>query len=225
MTMVDRWIGRVLDRIDSIGIGDETAIVFTTDHGFNFGERGGQFGKMIAGEAERGERRWLRSPLHREIVEIPMLISIPGVEPRQEHRLSGAIDVAPTIADMFGIEAQEWMQGRSLLDYVTDADAAEDEIIVSAMPLGVPGRASVSVVDDVTRSIVEWQPITVTVGKWVLLFATWDDPIELYDSAADPDWLHNLADVQPDMVRDIHAKMVAELRRIGTNDEQLEARS
>jgi arylsulfatase A-like enzyme len=139
--------------------------------------------------------------------------------------LSGAIDIAPTIADLFGIEAQEWMHGRSLLDYVRATDAPADEVIVSAMPLGVPGRASVSVVDDVTRSVIEWQPITVAAGNWVMLFATWDDPIELYDTAADPDWTGNIADTHPDIVRELHAKMVAELRRAGADAEQLEARS
>jgi arylsulfatase A-like enzyme len=224
MTMVDRWIGRLLDRIESMGLLDDTAIVFTTDHGFNFGERGGQFGKMVAGPAEDGERRWLRSPLHKEIVEIPLLISIPGEAPRSENRLSGAIDIAPTVADLFGIEKQAWMHGRSLLDYVRSDDAPADDVIVSAMPLGVPGRASVSVVDDVTRSVIEWQPITVASGRWVMLFATQDDPIELYDVEADPDWHSNVVDDHPDTARDLHAKMMAELRTAGADDEQLEAR-
>ena len=224
MSMVDRWIGRLLDRIDTMGLSDETAIIFTTDHGFNFGERGGQFGKMVAGPAERGERRWLRSPLHKEIVEIPLLVSIPGVEPRVEERLSGAIDMAPTVADLFGIEKQDWMHGRSLLEYIQSPDALEDDVIISAMPLGVPGRAAVSVVDDITRSVTEWQPITVASGDWVLLFATWDDPIELYDVKADPDWLTNVAEDHADVVQALHAKMLAELVKAGADEEQLEAR-
>ena len=225
MTMVDRWIGRLLDRIDSIGLLEDTAIMFTTDHGFNFGERGGQFGKMIAGPAERGERRWLRSPLHKEIVEVPLLISVPGEAPRTELRLSGAIDIAPTIANLLGVEKQEWMLGRSLTDYIESEDAPEDEVIISAMPLGVPGRASMSVVDDVTRSVIEWQPITVASGEWVMLFATWDDEIELYNVANDPDWQHNVAAAEPDVIKALHAKMIAELKRSGADEEQLQARS
>ena len=224
MTMVDRWIGRVLDRIDSMGLGDDTAIMFTTDHGFYFGERGGQLGKMIAGPPEKGERRWLRSPLHSEVTDIPLFLHIPGEEPREETRLSSAIDIAPTLAGLFGLDKQEWMLGRSLLDYVDSADAAEDEIAISAMPLAVPGRASVSVVDDVMRGVVEWQPITATSGNWTLLFATWDDRIELYNTAQDPSQAVNVAADNPQVVRDLHAKLMAELVRAGADDEQLDAR-
>ena len=116
------------------------------------------------------------------------------------------------------------MLGRSLLDYVDSADAAEDEIAISAMPLAVPGRASVSVVDDVMRGVVEWQPITATSGNWTLLFATWDDRIELYNTAQDPSQAVNVAADNPQVVRDLHAKLMAELVRAGADDEQLDAR-
>jgi len=33
-TLVDRWIGRLLDRVDDLGLRENTAIIFTSDHGF-----------------------------------------------------------------------------------------------------------------------------------------------------------------------------------------------
>ena len=225
LTMVDHWIGRLLDRIDSMGLSNDTAILFTTDHGFYFGERDGQLGKMIRGpSSEDGEHRWARSPLHAELTDVPLFIHIPGKTARDEIRLSSAMDIAPTITALFGIEDQDWMLGRSLLDYVASEDAPAQDIAISAMPLGVPGRASVAVVDDVTRGIVEWQPITATSGDWTLLFATWNDPIELYNIAADPRQLDNVADGSPDIVRDLHSKLMAELVRAGADEEQLAAR-
>ena len=224
LTMVDRWIGRLLDRIDSMGLSGDTAILFTTDHGFYFGERGGQLGKMIRGPSDDGEHRWLRSPLHSELTDIPLFLYIPGEPARDETRLSSAMDIAPTLAALFGIDKQEWMLGRSLLDYVESEDAPEREVAISAMPLGVPGRASVSVVDDVTRGIVEWQPITVTSGDWTMLFATWDEPIELYNTLTDPAQRDNVVEEHPDEVRNLHTKMMSELVRAGADEEQLEAR-
>jgi len=46
ITMVDRRIGRLLERVESLGIAEQPAVLFTTDHGFYFGEFG-IFGKTV----------------------------------------------------------------------------------------------------------------------------------------------------------------------------------
>ena len=45
ITMVDRWFGLLLDRLKTLGLYDDTAILFVSDHGFYFGEFG-IFGKI-----------------------------------------------------------------------------------------------------------------------------------------------------------------------------------
>jgi len=40
VTLVDRWVGYLLERVESLGLMDNTAIFFTTDHGFYLGEHG-----------------------------------------------------------------------------------------------------------------------------------------------------------------------------------------
>jgi arylsulfatase A-like enzyme len=37
---MDDWLGRLLERLDTAGILDDTAVIFTSDHGENFGEGG-----------------------------------------------------------------------------------------------------------------------------------------------------------------------------------------
>lgn len=49
ITMVDRWIGHLLNGIEKTGLTEETIIVFTTDHGFYFGEHE-QIGKATKKE-------------------------------------------------------------------------------------------------------------------------------------------------------------------------------
>ena len=44
--MVDTWIGYLLRMVENMGLTENTAIIFTSDHGFYFGEHGGLFGKM-----------------------------------------------------------------------------------------------------------------------------------------------------------------------------------
>src|SRR3712207_9358838 len=39
VTMVDFWIGRLLAKLDALGLRDNTVVLFTSDHGFYFGER------------------------------------------------------------------------------------------------------------------------------------------------------------------------------------------
>ena len=46
ITMVDTWFGYFLRRLENMGLMENTAIIFTSDHGFYFGEHGGLFGKM-----------------------------------------------------------------------------------------------------------------------------------------------------------------------------------
>jgi hypothetical protein len=47
ITMVDTWLGYLLRRVENMGLMENTAVIFTSDHGFYFGEHGGLFGKMV----------------------------------------------------------------------------------------------------------------------------------------------------------------------------------
>jgi arylsulfatase A-like enzyme len=48
VTMVDTWVGYLLRQLENMNLMDKTAIIFTTDHGFYFGEHDGLFGKSVA---------------------------------------------------------------------------------------------------------------------------------------------------------------------------------
>ena len=63
VTMVDTWVGYLLRLVENMGLMENTAIIFTSDHGFYFGEHGGLFGKMtLARQADgtlyEGGDRW-----------------------------------------------------------------------------------------------------------------------------------------------------------------------
>src|SRR5699024_12199046 len=40
ISMMDKYIGKILDQLDELGIADNTIVVFTTDHGYFFGQHG-----------------------------------------------------------------------------------------------------------------------------------------------------------------------------------------
>jgi arylsulfatase A-like enzyme len=69
VTMVDRWIGFLLDRIATLDLLKNTAIIVTSDHGYYLGEH-----RYTGKTLQRGDlMQWL--PLYGEIARIPLLVS------------------------------------------------------------------------------------------------------------------------------------------------------
>ena len=96
----DQQIGRILQELQDEGLLDTTIITLVSDHGEGFGEWG-----FIGHGLD----------LYDESMRVPMLISVPGVEPRDIVDTVGAIDLTPTILDLLGLPQPESMQGYSLL--------------------------------------------------------------------------------------------------------------
>ncbi|MGD2174149.1 MAG: sulfatase [Candidatus Brocadiaceae bacterium] len=98
---LDHWLGVLLDFLRSGGGRDETALVFTSDHGEAFLEHG-QYG--------HGEF------LYEEFLRVPLMVRAPGLEPRREPGPASLLDVAPTLCTLAGVEPSPTFEGRSLLD-------------------------------------------------------------------------------------------------------------
>ncbi|KKL27944.1 hypothetical protein LCGC14_2380100, partial [marine sediment metagenome] len=67
--LIDQQMGRILAALDSLGLAENTFIIFTSDHGVYFGEHGGLFGKQMSLKSKkipykfRSIHKWIRSPL------------------------------------------------------------------------------------------------------------------------------------------------------------------
>jgi arylsulfatase A-like enzyme len=225
-TMVDRWVGRLLERLESLGVAEETAVLFTTDHGFHFGEHGGLFGKMIRHETwVQGRPSWARSPLYEDIAHIPLLVHVPGLAPRRLPRLTSAIDLMPSILDLLGVPAPEGLplHGRSFVPALEGDGAPGHDIVVTTMPLANPGE-SVRVVDSVLRGVTEFQPATISTPEWSLLYAARGVPPELYHLPSDPRQATNVAQRHPGVVQDLHRAYATLLEETGTAEAYLSPR-
>ena len=112
LTMVDHWVGRLLDKIEQLRLMDNTAIVLMTDHGHLFGEHG-LMGKPWAGLAD--------SNLYQELARIPLMVYHPEATP---HRVSGfvqAVDLHPTILDWLSVPYEKAeLHGQSLTPWVME---------------------------------------------------------------------------------------------------------
>ena len=219
ITMVDTWVGQLLRSVENMGIADQTAVIFTSDHGFYFGEHGGLFGKMCSDRYPDGTLRpydemgsqWSYSPLFEELVHLPLLIRAPGVSPGVHGGLSSAIDVMPTVLDLLGVTIPDFVQGRSLAPALGDATRAGREYVVSSIPFANPGDA-VQSVDNFLRDLKDPPVTTVTAGHWSLLYSPDPRVSQLYNLASDPQQLDNVIERHLDQAREMHRMLVEFMR-------------
>jgi arylsulfatase A-like enzyme len=233
ITMVDRYIGRLLERLESLGVLDDTAVFFLTDHGFYFGEHGGILGKMLRPADHpldvrlgvRSKRPWARSPLYEEIAHIPLLIALPQGQQRRIPELTSAIDVMPTILELAGVEPPPELKlhGRSLAGLARGEGGSGREFVVTTVPLANPGE-TVRVVDSLIRELVEYQPATITSPKWSLLYSAAGERVELFDLNRDPGQQEDVSSRNPEVVRDLHGRYASLLRDLDVPAKYLEPR-
>jgi arylsulfatase A-like enzyme len=116
VAFVDQHLGRVLAALESSAFGPRTAVIVTSDHGEAFGEHG-----MI----RHGFELW------EELVRVPLLIKVPGITPRRVKARRSAIDVVPTLLDLFKVPfvargPRDFLSGESLLPDLERAPGAPD---------------------------------------------------------------------------------------------------
>ncbi len=131
ITSLDQQVGRVIDELDRLGIAENTIVIYSTDNGFFFGDKG-HFDKRWAYEAS------LRIPF---IVKYPAGIKDPG---NQSEKMVLNVDLAPTLLDLAGISVPDYMDGKSILPIiegqsVTLRDNFHYEFFKDFPPYTVPG--------------------------------------------------------------------------------------
>ncbi|MDQ3164232.1 MAG: sulfatase-like hydrolase/transferase, partial [Actinomycetota bacterium] len=214
VTMVDRWLGRLFEKLDVLGIADDTVLVFASDHGYYFGEHG-YLGKSVW-DPDLGTQSW--SPLYREIVEVPLLVQMPGAAPRRTPALTTLVDIPATVLDLAGVEAPPDLAGRSLAPILRGETDEHRPLVVSGWPLEYQkGRITIAV-DSWPRRIARDQPFTVTGRGLSLVVGGPDDDLELYDLAADPGEERNIAAERPEDTASLLEEALEHLLDIGTQE-------
>ena len=231
VTMVDRWIGRLLDTLDVLGLADDTIVVFVSDHGYYFGEHG-FYGKSVMGDLPFGalapnpakaEMNFLRSPLYEEVAHVPLLVRVPGMPAGRTSALVSHADVMPSLLDLAGLPIPDTVDGHSFRSAIAGTDQVANDMVISSWPLYNVGEVS-RAVDSFERTIREPLPSTITSGTWQLLYTVEGVPVELYDLAADPEQRVDVAADHPDVVRDLHRRFVERLELAGTEERLLAPR-
>jgi arylsulfatase A-like enzyme len=97
---VDGFIGRLMRKLESLGIADHTAVILFSDHGESLGERG-----------YVGHNR-----LHNIQLRVPLILRVPGMEARRVAEPVEALDIMPTVFSLLGVKPRYAFQGRDLLE-------------------------------------------------------------------------------------------------------------
>ena len=233
IAMVDHWFGYLMERVRVLNLLDDTAIIFVSDHGFYFGEHG-LFGKRRfrwpdGSGFEEGfakgltvhQRQVHRSPLHNEVIQVPLLVYLPGVENRRVSGLLSLPDLMPTVLELLGIPLPERTQAKSALPLIS-GESIHDLIVTSA-PFEEVGELS-KTVDGQDRVVIEVSPSSITDGEWDLLYGVEGQRVELYRSKEDVGHQRDLSNTYPDVVEALHSLYVKWLNAIETPARWLEPR-
>ena len=228
ITMVDTWIGHFFRLVENMGLSGNTAIIFTTDHGFYFGEHGGLFGKMTLSHPQktpywfRRNHTWIRSPLWEETISCPLMIRMPNVEPGVQKGLTSAIDLMPTVLDWMNIEIPPIVEGQSLVPMIKEKKLKGREFVISTQPITNAG-AIVRNVDGQQRETIG-SDTTITTNEWSLLYSIEPGQSWLYHLISDPKQQHNVIDKHTSVAQDIHQKFVDYMKDYNLDSKLLEPR-
>lgn len=106
LTMMDRWLGRFLDKMEELGLFENTLLILLSDHGVAHGEHG------VVGKVP--------TELYPELTDIVFLMRHPEGKRAGDTSdyYASTHDVAPTILSFLGVEQPETMEGNNLLALV-----------------------------------------------------------------------------------------------------------
>jgi Sulfatase len=160
--LVDRELGRLRKFLAKRGLAERTYFIISADHGEGFGEHGTFNHARTA---------------YDELVRVPFFFFLPGRAGQELPAPVTAMDVGPTVLDLFGLPTPGFWMGQSLLPVV----AGDKEHLEREVAIDTGGHI---------------QALCLRSG-YKVIFTRPQHTIEVYDLKRDPGELNNLA-VDPD---------------------------
>ncbi|TMQ12361.1 MAG: hypothetical protein E6J90_31860 [Deltaproteobacteria bacterium] len=166
----DGLIGQLLEALDTTGLARTTTVVVMADHGEAFGAH------IVAGKPAffHGDS------LYSEVLHVPLMFRIPGGKACRRDDVVQLIDLAPTIAALFGVAPPRSWRGRSLVP------------ALACQPL--EPRAAFSEMMPAPEWDHEAKSMITADGKHHVYYRISDSKWEIYALERDPDEKTNIAD-------------------------------
>jgi arylsulfatase A-like enzyme len=185
VTAMDADVGRIIDRVENLGLAENTLIVFTSDNGYSCGHHG-FWGK--------GNGTFPLN-MYENSVKVPFVMSHPGRLPEGKtiDALVSGYDFAPTLLEYVGLPGMDddGLPGRSFMPVLRgETDSARESVVVFA----------------------EYGPTRMLrTREWKYVHRYAYGPHELYDLVNDADERQNLAEEvdQSERVREMRQELSA----------------
>lgn len=179
-TLIDKSLGRILKTLEENGLMEKTVIVYTSDHGDMLGDY----------------RMLQKSVMYESSTRVPMIIKVPGMEPRHIDVPVSHVDLIPTILELLGApDAPSTVEGTSWGQLMRTGEQEPRDVFVEwngDSPKKLRKKYKEGQLDlDTERSITSSARGVVTPDLWKLSLSNVGEH-ELYDLNTDPHERKNL---------------------------------
>jgi arylsulfatase A-like enzyme len=184
IAFTDHWVGKLLEFARRQAWWKRTALIVVGDHGEALGEHGA---------STHGADLW------EVLLQTPLLIRAPGAKPVRVEPVRSHLDLAPTIVELMGIEPPAAFQGQSLVAELYGAPAAPRPALLFELCEDTqnPGWRALIAGDD--KFMVPGVP---------------NGPERLFNLKQDPAELDNVAEKQPEKLREMAVRFEREFGRV-----------
>ena len=118
VSCMDKYIGQIVDKLDALGLAEDTLIVYTSDHGHFYGQHG-----LIA-----------KGPFHYDdVIRVPFIVRQPGKVKAGERSddLQSLVDLAPSFLSACNLSVPEDMTGKDQTNvWYDDNGTPRDYVII-----------------------------------------------------------------------------------------------
>jgi arylsulfatase A-like enzyme len=186
VALVDKDVGRLMQKLKDLGIDDNTLVIFSSDNGAN--------DECVEPLKSTGGLRGFKRMLYEGGIRAPFIARMPGkIAPgTTSDVLTTSVDFMPTAADLAGVSQPSGMDGISILPTLLGQKQAKQH-------------------DSLYFEIYEpYFQQSLRMGDWKGYRLGTKAPLELYDLKADPAEKQDIAAAHPEIVKKIEAIMLAE---------------
>ena len=201
LTDIDRHVGRIMDKLDSAGLSEDTIVMFSSDNGPAEALSPGT--SHHAGAASTGPFRGHKRSLYEGGVREPFIVRWPGTTPAgkvDNSTVISASDFLPSICAIAGIKPPN----EADLDGENMSGALKGDSMVRTKPLMWENRFPVN-----GHVSAKSPMLSIMDGGWKLLMNPDRSRVELYDIPNDPSELDNLAYKYPDVVKQLSEQVLS----------------
>jgi iduronate 2-sulfatase len=117
VTYADAQVGKIIARLNKLGLAENTLIVLWGDHGWHLGEHA----------------IWGKHALFEESLRSPLIIVDPAVQKpgTSTKSIVETIDLFPTLCDLVELKKPDFLDGSTLLPILKDPKSASDNTAIS----------------------------------------------------------------------------------------------